>query len=176
MAADVRDAAAVVGAMHELVARIAVPRLFAEDVEAMRAANERFAAAVGSGDVDGALRADDELHDVLVRNERLGNWETAVPYHLAHAVVLLVVSRIEPLPRVAWWLIAGGIVIFSGTIASADAVRQLSALGVAGYVNEYTAVQHIVPALAPHLFPDNHNRRSSPRVVLGVSVSYRCAW
>jgi DNA-binding GntR family transcriptional regulator len=33
----------------------------------MRAANERFAAAVGSGDVDGALRADDELHDVLVR-------------------------------------------------------------------------------------------------------------
>ncbi|MFE0452068.1 GntR family transcriptional regulator [Streptomyces sp. NPDC058914] len=67
VAADVRDAAAVVGAMHELVARIAVPRLFAADVEAMRAANERFAAAVGSGDVDGALRADDELHDVLVR-------------------------------------------------------------------------------------------------------------
>jgi len=65
------------------------------------------------------------------------------------------------------------IVVFSGTIASADEVRQLSALGVAGYVNEYTAVQHIVPALAPHLFPDNHNRRSSPRVVLGVSVSYR---
>jgi len=65
------------------------------------------------------------------------------------------------------------IVIFSGTIASADEVRQLSALGVAGYVNEYTAVQHILPALAPHLFPDNHNRRSSPRVVLGVSVSYR---
>ncbi|WP_037670491.1 FCD domain-containing protein, partial [Streptomyces afghaniensis] len=28
---------------------------------------ERFAAAVGTGDVDGALRADDALHDVLVR-------------------------------------------------------------------------------------------------------------
>jgi uncharacterized protein (TIGR02266 family) len=65
------------------------------------------------------------------------------------------------------------IVVFSGTIANAGEVRQLSELGVAGYVNEYTAVQHIVPALAPHLFPDHYNRRSSPRVALGISVSYR---
>jgi len=65
------------------------------------------------------------------------------------------------------------ILVFSGTIASADEVRELSALGVAGYVNEYTSVQHIVPSLAPHLFPDNFNRRSSPRVVLGISISYR---
>ncbi|MFI5675906.1 GntR family transcriptional regulator [Streptomyces cellulosae] len=67
VAADVRDAAAVVGAMHELVTRVAVPRLFAADVEAMRAANERFTAAVRAGDVDSALHADDQLHDVLVR-------------------------------------------------------------------------------------------------------------
>ncbi|KOV82026.1 GntR family transcriptional regulator [Streptomyces sp. NRRL WC-3618] len=67
VAADVRDAAAVVGAMHELVTRVAVPRLFAADVEAMRTANERFAAAVRAGDVESALRADDQLHDVLVR-------------------------------------------------------------------------------------------------------------
>ncbi|MFG3551112.1 GntR family transcriptional regulator [Streptomyces sp. NPDC047725] len=67
VAADVRDAAAVVGAMHELVTRVAVPRLGAGDVDEMRAANGRFAAAVRSGDVDGALRADDELHHVLVR-------------------------------------------------------------------------------------------------------------
>jgi uncharacterized protein (TIGR02266 family) len=65
------------------------------------------------------------------------------------------------------------IVVFSGTIASADEVRKLAALGVAGYVNEYTSVHHIVPSLAPHLFPDQRNRRSSPRVVLGISVSYR---
>jgi uncharacterized protein (TIGR02266 family) len=65
------------------------------------------------------------------------------------------------------------IVVFSGTIASADEVRQLSGLGVAGYVNEYTAVQHIVPALSPHLFPADFNRRSSPRVVLGIPVAYR---
>ncbi len=65
------------------------------------------------------------------------------------------------------------IVVFSGTIASADEVRELARLGIAGYVDEYTAVQHIVLALAPHLFPDHYNRRSSPRVVLGIPVSYR---
>ncbi|PBC64603.1 GntR family transcriptional regulator [Streptomyces sp. Tue6028] len=67
VAADVRDAAAVVGAMHELVTRVAVPRLRDADVDAMRAANDRFAAAVRAGDVDAALGADDALHDVLVR-------------------------------------------------------------------------------------------------------------
>jgi two-component system, chemotaxis family, chemotaxis protein CheY len=65
------------------------------------------------------------------------------------------------------------ILVFSGTIASADEVRELGALGVAGYVNEYSAVQHILPSLAPHLFPDNYNRRSSPRVVLGIPIAYR---
>ena len=67
------------------------------------------------------------------------------------------------------------ILIFSGTIASADEVRDLAALGVAGYVNEYSAVQHILPSLAPHLFPDNFNRRSSPRVVLGIPIQYGSA-
>ena len=65
------------------------------------------------------------------------------------------------------------VVVFSGTIAHAEEVRALALLGVAGYVNEYTAVQHIVPSLAPHLFPDHYNRRSSPRVVLGIPVAYR---
>ena len=64
---DVRDAAAVVRAMHELVVLAAVPRRVPPDVEAMRAANLRFAAAVRAGEVDAALRADDDLHDVLVR-------------------------------------------------------------------------------------------------------------
>ena len=65
------------------------------------------------------------------------------------------------------------VLIFSGTIATADEVRELAALGVAGYVNEYSAVQHILPSLAPHLFPDNFNRRGSPRVVLGIPINYR---
>ena len=66
------------------------------------------------------------------------------------------------------------ILVFSGTIGSAEEVRELAALGVAGYVNEYSAVQHILPSLAPHLFPDNFNRRSSPRGVLSIPVAYRC--
>jgi uncharacterized protein (TIGR02266 family) len=65
------------------------------------------------------------------------------------------------------------LLIFSGTIASADEVRQLAGLGVAGYINEYSAVQHILPSIAPHLFPDNFNRRASPRVVLGIPIQYR---
>src|SRR6188472_2343518 len=65
------------------------------------------------------------------------------------------------------------ILVFSGTIVSADEVRELSSLGVVGYVNEYSATQHILPSLAPHLFPDSFNRRSSPRVVLGIPVAYR---
>jgi uncharacterized protein (TIGR02266 family) len=67
------------------------------------------------------------------------------------------------------------ILIFSGTVTSADEVRELAALGVAGYLNEYSAVQHIVPSLAPHLFPDSFNRRASPRVVLGIPIAYRVA-
>lgn len=65
------------------------------------------------------------------------------------------------------------ILVFSGTIANAQEVRELDALGIAGYVNEHSAPQHILPALAPHLFPDSFNRRSSPRVVLGIPVECR---
>ena len=64
---EARDAAGVVRAMHELAARTAVPLLAGEDVVAMRRANGRFAAATRAGDIDAALRADDELHGVLVR-------------------------------------------------------------------------------------------------------------
>lgn len=65
------------------------------------------------------------------------------------------------------------ILIFSGTIASANEVRELASLGVAGYVNEYSSAQHILPSLAPHLFPDTFNRRGSPRVLLAIPVQYR---
>src|SRR4026207_795239 len=65
------------------------------------------------------------------------------------------------------------LLIFSGTIAKADEVRELASLGVAGYINEYSAVQHILPSLAPHLLPDSFNRRGSPRVVLGIPIAYR---
>ena len=65
------------------------------------------------------------------------------------------------------------IVVFSGTIANAAEVRELTALNVSGYVNEYTALPHILPSLAPHLYPEDVNRRTGPRVVLGIPVAYR---
>src|SRR4051794_6259765 len=54
------------------------------------------------------------------------------------------------------------VLIFSGTIAIADELRELAALGLAGHVNEHSAEHHILPPLAPHLLPDNFNRRNSP--------------
>jgi len=68
---QVRDAAVVVRAMHELAVREAVLRVTADDIAAMRAANRQFAAAVAGGDLDAALAADDDLHDVLLA--RCGN-------------------------------------------------------------------------------------------------------
>ncbi|MDW5324994.1 GntR family transcriptional regulator [Plantactinospora sp. KLBMP9567] len=63
---DVRDARDVVAAMHELAVREAVGSLGHADIEAMREANRRFGAAIGQGDVEAALRADDELHGIPV--------------------------------------------------------------------------------------------------------------
>ncbi len=61
-----RDARAVVAAMHEAAVRDAVANLTDADLAAMREANDRFRSAIEEGDVDAALRADDELHGVPV--------------------------------------------------------------------------------------------------------------
>lgn len=61
-----RDARAVVAAMHELAVREAVANLTDADLTAMREANDRFRSAIEQGDVDAALQADDELHGVPV--------------------------------------------------------------------------------------------------------------
>lgn len=63
---SVREARDVVAAMHQLAVREAVGRLTEADLEAMRAANARFRAAIAEGDVEAALAADDDLHAVPV--------------------------------------------------------------------------------------------------------------
>ena len=65
------------------------------------------------------------------------------------------------------------ILVFSGSVASVDDVRELASLGVSGYLNEYSAAEHILPAIAPHLFPGTFHKREHPRVVMGIPVSYR---
>ena len=139
--------------------------LIADDTAFVR---ERFKAAVEeaghraitvrtAAELLARVRSDLERLDLLLLDLRLPN--TSGP-ELVRAVRKLDEGRLP-------------ILIFSGTIANPEEVRDLAALGVAGYVNEYSAVQHILPSLAPHLFPDNFNRRGSPRVVLGIPVAYR---
>jgi uncharacterized membrane protein YgdD (TMEM256/DUF423 family) len=56
------------------------------------------------------------LHALLEKNTRLATWETAVLYHLTHAVVLLIIATLRPLRAAAFWLMLTGIAIFSGTL------------------------------------------------------------
>jgi DNA-binding GntR family transcriptional regulator len=67
LTADVADAREIVRLLHEFAVRQAAPKCRPEDVAAMRAANDRFAAAIEAGDIAAAVEADDELHDVPVR-------------------------------------------------------------------------------------------------------------
>lgn len=58
-------------------------------------------------------------HVLHSRFEVLGTlsiWQTGVLYHLVHSVVLLAICRWEPFPRLAFWLVFGGIVAFSGSL------------------------------------------------------------
>ena len=60
-------AQAIAASLHELATREAVAQLTAADIEAMRAANERFRAALADNDVSAAITADDDFHAVAVR-------------------------------------------------------------------------------------------------------------
>jgi uncharacterized protein (TIGR02266 family) len=124
---------------------------------ALEGAGHRATAARSAAELLARVRADLDELDLIVLDLKL-----------PHASGVELVRTIRKLD--------GGrlpILVFSGTVASAEEVRDLAALGVSGYVNEYSAVQHILPSLAPHLFPDSFNRRGSPRVVFGIPISYR---
>ena len=65
------------------------------------------------------------------------------------------------------------VVVFAGSLKSAAVVEMLADAGVRGYVNEHAEPQQIMPSLAPHLFPDNFNRRTSERVSVSLPISFR---
>ncbi|RSM46758.1 GntR family transcriptional regulator [Amycolatopsis balhimycina DSM 5908] len=67
MSRDVLDAREIVRVLHEFAVRQAVPKCRPDDLAAMRAANDRFAAAIEAGDAAAAVKADDDLHDIPVR-------------------------------------------------------------------------------------------------------------
>jgi len=64
------------------------------------------------------------------------------------------------------------VIVFSGSLATAADIPLLAALNVS-YINEHAGTPQILPSLAPHLFPDNFNRRMSTRMSIGVPVTYR---
>lgn len=61
--------------------------------------------------------------------------------------------------------------VFSGSVHSALELRELAELGIASYVNEHVEVQRILPALAPLLFPNSFDRRTSARVTLDIPAA-----
>jgi CheY-like chemotaxis protein len=124
---------------------------------ALESAGHRAVTVSSGSELITRVKADLDKIDLVVVDLRLPQ---------AHGVNLIrLLRRIDP--------IKPPIVVFSGTIANAAEVRELTALNVAGYVNEYTALQHILPSLSPHLFPGDFNRRTGPRVVLGIPIAYR---
>lgn len=56
------------------------------------------------------------LNDLLTENGRLATWETAAFYHLLHSVVLLVLATRKTWASGPWLAIAGGVLIFSGSL------------------------------------------------------------
>ena len=74
----IRDAQAVVASMHRLAVELAVDRLGASEIAAMRRANMRFAEALRGGDAEAAIAADDEFHAVAVRAAANGALETVL--------------------------------------------------------------------------------------------------
>lgn len=61
-----RNAQQIVAALHGLAMELAVPRITDDDVALMEAANDRFEVALTAGDVDAALIADDDFHQVAL--------------------------------------------------------------------------------------------------------------
>jgi CheY-like chemotaxis protein len=136
----------------------------------LAAVRDRFAAAfadarhgyvmadTAAGAVQAATRPDEAIHLVVVD---LGLDEAGDGLDLARALAAGADGQARP------------VIVFSGSVRSADHVRQLAAANIAGYLNEHASTAQILPALAPHLFPDNFNRRSAPRLPVEVPVAVR---
>jgi len=124
---------------------------------ALEQAGHLVIAVASAGELIARVRFDDAGIDLLILDLHLSN--------SAGTELVAAVRRIDDgrMP----------VLIFSGSVANADEVRELARMRVSGYLNEHCETSHVLRAVAPHLFPDNFNRRSNPRVVLGVPVQYR---
>jgi uncharacterized membrane protein YgdD (TMEM256/DUF423 family) len=94
------------------------------------AALSRLAALLAAaGVILGALGAHGAVHTRLLDRGTLGTWETAVFYHLIHALALWVLAgRTSGRTPVAGWCFLAGIALFSGSLYVLSLMR-LPALG-----------------------------------------------
>lgn len=56
------------------------------------------------------------LKEILTRNEATGIWQTAVLYHLVHAVALTGLALVRPFRQGPWWCFLTGVLLFSGSL------------------------------------------------------------
>lgn len=92
----------------------------------------------------GASGAHGAVHDKLVAVGKMANWETAVQYHLPHAVVLLLLALLagrRPLLVWAWRLFFVGILLFSGSlyVLAYTGITKLGAITPLGGLSFMTA-------------------------------------
>lgn len=77
----------------------------------------RIAALIGFLGVACGTMGAHVVEQLLETNGRAETWDTAVLYHLVHAVVLFVLSyRRETVPKGPWIALALGILLFSGDL------------------------------------------------------------
>ena len=124
---------------------------------ALEQAGHRVISIASAGELLARVRFDDSERDLLI-----------LDLHLSNSAGTDLVAAIRRLDD-------GGppILVFSGSVSTADCVRELSRLGVSGYLNEHCGTPQILAAVAPHLFPGDFNRCQHPRLVLGIPVQYR---
>lgn len=77
------------------------------------------------------------MNEMLTRNNTREIWETAVLYHFVHALGILAIAPLRPLPAAPVWLFLAGILIFSGSlyILAATNVRWLGAITPIGGIS-----------------------------------------
>ncbi|MET9554428.1 FCD domain-containing protein [Streptomyces sp. NPDC006645] len=110
-----RGAQSVTAALHELAVREALPNLSSAELDAMRAANTRFADALARNDVDAAVAADDAFHDVAV---------TASANQALRAVLEQFTPVLRRVERLRFSSLSG-----RGSVAQHDRIVELCAAG-----------------------------------------------
>jgi uncharacterized membrane protein YgdD (TMEM256/DUF423 family) len=68
------------------------------------------------GVILGALGAHGPVEVLVRENGRIEQWETAVFYHLLHAIVLLVLPAVLRGRRGPWFCLLAGTAVFSGSL------------------------------------------------------------